>query len=92
MLMGSASGGGARNARERWLIGGGVAALLVSALWAYVWSPIAAERARLIAVASGTADPGAASGPASRRSRTPSRGCAIADGGRPAASAPSKKR
>ncbi|HSD54642.1 MAG TPA: type II secretion system protein M [Burkholderiales bacterium] len=38
-----------RNARERWLIGSGVAVLVVSALWAYVWAPIASERARLIA-------------------------------------------
>jgi general secretion pathway protein M len=48
MLMGFREWWEARNARERWLIGGGIAALLVSALWAYVWSPIAAERARLI--------------------------------------------
>ena len=39
----------ARNARERLLIGGGVAVLVVSVLWAYVWVPIASERARLIA-------------------------------------------
>jgi general secretion pathway protein M len=39
----------ARNARERWLIGGGGTLLLVAVLWAYVWAPIASERARLIA-------------------------------------------
>lgn len=39
----------ARNARERWLIGGGGALVLVAVLWAYVWAPIASERARLIA-------------------------------------------
>jgi general secretion pathway protein M len=39
----------ARNARERWLIGGGGALVMVAVLWAYVWAPIAAERARLIA-------------------------------------------
>ena len=38
-----------RDARERWLIGGGVAVLAMSALWAYVWMPIASERARLVA-------------------------------------------
>jgi general secretion pathway protein M len=39
----------ARNARERSLIGGGGALVLVAVLWAYVWAPIASERARLIA-------------------------------------------
>lgn len=39
----------ARLARERAIIFAGVAALAVAGLWAYVWLPIAAERARLTA-------------------------------------------
>jgi general secretion pathway protein M len=39
----------AREPRERALIAGGLAALAIAALWAYVWDPIATERARLAA-------------------------------------------
>jgi general secretion pathway protein M len=37
----------ARNARERALIAGGVGALAVALLWAYVWVPLEADRLRL---------------------------------------------
>jgi type II secretory pathway component PulM len=38
----------ARSARERGTIAIGVGALIVAALWAYVWVPIEADRARLV--------------------------------------------
>jgi general secretion pathway protein M len=38
----------ARAPRERAVIGGAVAALAVAVLWAYVWVPIEADRARLV--------------------------------------------
>jgi general secretion pathway protein M len=39
----------ARNERERTLIASGAIALTVAVLWAYVWTPLAADRARLVA-------------------------------------------
>jgi general secretion pathway protein M len=38
----------ARDARERVFMTAGVAALLLAACWAYLWTPLTAERARLI--------------------------------------------
>jgi type II secretory pathway component PulM len=38
----------ARTPRERAVIGAAAAALAVAALWAYVWLPLAADRARLV--------------------------------------------
>jgi general secretion pathway protein M len=39
----------AREPRERMVIAAGLGALLVAVLWAYVWDPIATDRARLAA-------------------------------------------
>jgi general secretion pathway protein M len=39
---------GARAPRERAVIAAGAAALALAALWAYVWAPIEADRARLV--------------------------------------------
>lgn len=39
----------AREPRERAVIAGGLAVLALAALWAYVWDPIATDRARLAA-------------------------------------------
>jgi general secretion pathway protein M len=39
----------AREPRERVVIAAGLGALLLAVLWAYVWEPIATDRARLVA-------------------------------------------
>ena len=39
----------AREPRERRVIAAGLGALLLAVLWAYVWEPIATDRARLVA-------------------------------------------